>query len=411
MNNPDFISVVIPTYNRAGILKWSLREFCNQSLRNDLFEVIVVDDCSDVPIRESIVCNDYPYSLKIASTAKNSGPATARNIGGALARGNTILFVGDDCLPHKHLLFRHMLRHWQTDDWCVIQGYTDFHPTLVDTFHEFLSNGLQSNFSALRQQPDGRWIERDKNIPGWFLTTNVSLPRDMFEWHGGFDESFPHAAWEDIEFAIRVQMHGGKTFFEPDAINYHYHRQTLDSFAKRQVMEGKSRQYIVAAHPQLAPQMLDPQGIRDITEDRLQAQLEIARETHYNQSRELQELRIQRWHEALRFASLWGIKQGLKERGEWSPIWKAIEHLHIPDAVMQTAFAARSWEQRDYDYAWTCSEWAIRAESPAWCLPAVQGEIALAMGKKQDALDLFRKALEMGPGSAWPMERIEELSQ
>jgi len=408
--NP-YLTVIIPSHERRGLLHWALKEYNRQWLDPSLFEVIVVDDGSEKSAEEDFDKGSVRYPLVFLRKEKG-GPAKARNYGVAYARGEVLLFVGDDCLPHPMLLYRHWLRHREANgEWQVIQGYTDWHPSLVDTFHEYLNQGGgQAAWNKLRNPEDGRWISRDTSIPGYFLTTNVSIPKPMFEWHTGFDESFPQAAWEDIEFAVRIQMHGGKTFFEPDALNWHYHRQTLDGFAKRQVMEGKSRQYIVAAHPQLAPQMLDPQGIRDITEERLQAQLGIARELHYNSSRELQELRIRRWHEAFRLCSLWGIKQGLAERGKWSPIWKAIEHLHIGDAIMQTAFAARSWEQKDYDYAWTCSEWAIRAESPAWCLPAVQGEIALAMGKKQDAIDLFRKSLEMGPGERWPMDRIEELS-
>ena len=38
----------------------------------------------------------------------------------------------------------------------------------------------------------------------FFYTSNVSLPRGTFLALGGFDEEFPYAAWEDVEFAYRA---------------------------------------------------------------------------------------------------------------------------------------------------------------------------------------------------------------
>lgn len=39
-----YISLIIPTYRRVGLLQRHLRELCEQTLSPDLFEVIVVNN-------------------------------------------------------------------------------------------------------------------------------------------------------------------------------------------------------------------------------------------------------------------------------------------------------------------------------------------------------------------------------
>src|SRR3990167_2387225 len=108
------ISVVIPTFNRVGILLWALDEYKNQSLARDKFELVIVNDGgAEIPQKE------YPFNIKFLHQ-ENSGPSVARNLGVKNADGEWILFCGDDCLPHRHLLYRHWLRHYQAQQPCAI---------------------------------------------------------------------------------------------------------------------------------------------------------------------------------------------------------------------------------------------------------------------------------------------------
>src|SRR3990167_9133872 len=94
MSNP-YLSIVIPTFSRRGILHWALREYNRQWLDPTLFEVIVVDDGSEKPAEEGFDKESVRYPL-IFLRKENGGPAKARNYCVAHARGMALLFAGDD---------------------------------------------------------------------------------------------------------------------------------------------------------------------------------------------------------------------------------------------------------------------------------------------------------------------------
>ena len=399
---------------------WTLEELRRQSLNTDMWECIVIDDCSQDGTYEYLQSAKFPYNLKYAQTEKNSGPATARNLGASLASNPILAFIGDDTIPHRHLLYRHFLSHKQKGFPCAIQGYTDWHPSIPpDDFHRFLhgqtklgGGGQQANWNGLKDKKTGDWISPDTPLDGgFFLTTNISIHKDTFEFYGGFSETFPNAAWEDVALGVTLLSFGVRTYFECNAVNYHAHRMTLDGFVKRQIKEGKSRLHIVALHPFLAPQLLDVDGMRRAEGESLTMYVEAARVLHYNRDEIVQEARQNRWQLALRLASLEGIKQGLQERGEKCHIWWAIPHLHLNDAIMQTVSCAAAYEKEDLEFATVCYEWANKQEPDAWSMPAIRGEILLKQGKRADALAAFRESLSKSAGEKWPLERAKELSE
>src|SRR3990167_6873141 len=418
---PRKISLIIPTFSRRCILAWTLSELERQSLSREMWECIVVDDCSQDGTYEYLRSTKFLYNFKYAQTEKNSGPATARNLGASLASNPILAFIGDDTIPHRHLLYRHLLAHQQKGFPCAIQGYTDWHPAIPpDDFHRFLhgetklgGGGLQANWRGLKDK-NGAWIPLEQEMGGGgVLTTNVSVDKETFLFLGGFNVALAEAAWEDVEFSVRAQTFGTKTFFCPDSVSHHYHRQTLDGFVKRQIKEGRWRPQLCALHPFLAPQLLDVEGMRRAEGESLKMYVEAARVLHYNRDDmvQVQEARQNRWALALRLASLEGIKQGLQERGEKCHIWWAIRHLHLNDAIMQTVSCAAAYEKEDLEFATVCYEWANKQEPDAWCMPAIRGEILLKQGKRADALAAFRESLSKSAGEKWPLERVKELSE
>jgi len=90
-----FVSVVIPTYNRATILKETIKSVLSQTYRN--FEVIIADDGSTDNTKEivqSFKDNRISYIWQ-----ENSGtPAAARNTAIKNAKGEFIAFLDSDDL-------------------------------------------------------------------------------------------------------------------------------------------------------------------------------------------------------------------------------------------------------------------------------------------------------------------------
>lgn len=95
----DFVSVVIPTFNREESLLKVLDGYENQTYKN--FEVIVVNDGGEIPSIE----DKYSFPIKYLDTGyQGYGLAKARNMGIMNADGKYILFNDDRWLPDDNLI-------------------------------------------------------------------------------------------------------------------------------------------------------------------------------------------------------------------------------------------------------------------------------------------------------------------
>ncbi|MFM8717992.1 MAG: glycosyltransferase family 2 protein, partial [Chthoniobacterales bacterium] len=106
------ISVVIPAYNRAGLIGDTLKSLFNQTL--PATEIIVVDDGSTDFTAEAAESEFSVFSRQLAGKARipefkairqaNAGPGPARNRGLREARGEFVHFFDSDDVPalNKH---------------------------------------------------------------------------------------------------------------------------------------------------------------------------------------------------------------------------------------------------------------------------------------------------------------------
>lgn len=93
-------SIVVPTYNRAHLIKKTLQSLLDQTYKD--FEVIVVDDGS-TDETESVVCS--LTDVRIFYYKKNNAErATARNFGSGKATGEYVNFFDSDDLAYPNHL-------------------------------------------------------------------------------------------------------------------------------------------------------------------------------------------------------------------------------------------------------------------------------------------------------------------
>lgn len=96
----DLISVIIPTYNRAGVLGRSIQSVLAQTYTN--LELLIIDDCSDDGTQE-LVKEFKDERIRYYRNEENLGASVSRNRGISLAKGKFIAFQDsdDEWLPQK----------------------------------------------------------------------------------------------------------------------------------------------------------------------------------------------------------------------------------------------------------------------------------------------------------------------
>jgi GT2 family glycosyltransferase len=241
-----YFSVVVPTHNRLINLLQVLEALESQTDAPQ-FEVIVIDDGSSDRTAEIVPARRSPLAAGFTFRSQsNSGPGRARNLGVSLASGRFVVFIGDDTVPEPRFLAEHARIHRESGDDPLLAclGYTGWPDgERVTAFMDYINDyGLQFGYKLIR---DGEIAPFN-----FFYTSNISIDRRLLAEHP-FDTTFPSAAWEDIELAYRLDRKGLRIRYNAAAITRHYHRMSVDSFARRQYTVGKSGAIFYRKHPEL----------------------------------------------------------------------------------------------------------------------------------------------------------------
>lgn len=238
------LSIIIPTYNRREVLNESLKLIFDSKTDFD-YEVIIVDDGSENGILRKLTDDIRKYSRVKLFTQNHAGPGAARNLGIAKASGKIILFINDDTLVGKDFLKKHVTYHKKNQDWrAALVGPFIENPDIVTT-------------------PIMRWLVNESNlhfnydsfdsvqIPWYyFWTCNASIKRKFFiSKKIFFNETFPVAAWEDVEFGYRANEAGLKIFFDKKLNAYHNHFFYLKDVLSRFYTHGRGMYHLVGRIP------------------------------------------------------------------------------------------------------------------------------------------------------------------
>jgi glycosyltransferase involved in cell wall biosynthesis len=245
------LSVVVPTYNRAELLRLTLQSLVDQQMPRDEYEVIVSDDGSSDAT--PIVVESFADRLRLRCCYQEDlgyRLAEARNAGARLANAPILVFLDSGSLSSAQFLRAHLDAHKETlttpRGTAVLgymYGYQPFNPT----------EGLEDAIATMSIEEVLECFQDDRNF--WdrrhdlFSTINFDLTRLripwMFHWGGnlsvravdfwavgGFDEAFRSYGTEDTELGYRMFRHGVNLRIERDAWAIeHPHERNLDVLA------------------------------------------------------------------------------------------------------------------------------------------------------------------------------------
>ena len=222
--NPSF-SIVVPTYNRPGPLSQCLESIALIDYPADRFEVIVVDDGSHPSPCEIVARYGKRFPIRLLSK-ENGGPASARNFGARVARGDYLFFTDDDCRVERDLL-RRLAVHLERAPDAAIGG------SVVNA----LLRNIYSNVSQTHVRFLYDYYNRDFDRAQFFSSNNIAFPATLFHQIQGFDTSL--ATGEDREICDRWLASGHSLLYRPDVAIKHAHELTFASFWSQHFHYGK----------------------------------------------------------------------------------------------------------------------------------------------------------------------------
>jgi hypothetical protein len=260
-NRAPTMSVCIPTFNRAEMLRGAIASVLAQSLED--FELVISDNASTDHTHDVVTAIRDPRVRYVRQPA-NVGAVQNFNRCLALARGNYVaLFHDDDLMLPDNLRckalaldenprvgFVHSKFHSIDQHARVVKSSTNFGPPRT---HDVVEGG--------REFVIGRLLSYNNvNAP------SVVIRRDCYTRLGGFDESLPFTA--DFEYWMRIGCHYDVMFLarplvqcrDHDGAGTRHYMMVIDGV---RTFNGNGLQQLFAAKQAIlraAPTLVDASG-------------------------------------------------------------------------------------------------------------------------------------------------------
>ncbi len=253
------VSVVVPYYEAPDALDLTLAALERQTYPRDLFEVIVVDDGSSVPLEPPV---SSPLDVRVIHQEDlGFGLARARNNGARAARHPILVFLDCDMLPEAGWLAAHARWHHMAGDLLTLGFRAHVDVGGIDAATVRNRTGALADLFRGRRVDRPEWIEfhmsrtdeltmESDDLFRVVTGGNLGVGRRFFDHIGGFDESFNRWGMEDTEFGYRAFTHGGPLVPVRDALCWHQGEGADPSAAERASLDiQRAKVSHLIAHP------------------------------------------------------------------------------------------------------------------------------------------------------------------
>jgi glycosyltransferase involved in cell wall biosynthesis len=363
------LTVVIPSGGYGLPLRECLVSLATQTLEQDRFEVIVIDDRPAVAAADGEPLPEVGRTLRVLK-GHGRGASSARNLGAEHAAADIVLFLDDDMAAAPDLLERHLARHGDAGRVAVVGSYP---PAPVDP-------GLAANLAALWWSSRFTSLERGgAQTWAWMLSGNLSVPRADFLAIGGFINDFPHRR-EDYELGFRWISAGHQIVYAPEATAEHRYRLESTGRLRALYQEGRGDVVIARTHPGTA-------GALPLIRHRPLGRLPSPRRTAHLWLRT-------RIGIELSLATL-ALLERLKLRGAWMRLFAKLDSATYAAALQDGGFSPEQTRE-------TLLDFEISGRDPLPPISAVTPTLRVTHGGRE----LFRARRENG---LWDANSIRDL--
>lgn len=216
---PSAVTVIIPTFNRAADVQRALRHLFHQTVRD--LQVIVVDNSSTDGTAEQIhvLMGEWNGRLRYVRKAPK-GPASARNVGLAVATTPFVLFHDSDIELPPDWVERALARMIADPKLGAVGGY------ILYAFDDMRVNAFGGDMSRLGLAWDvdeGAALDpaQGQATRIWINCSAMLARTEVVRSAGGFDETFFYG-YEDSDLGWRINLVGhGVTVFPELRARHH----------------------------------------------------------------------------------------------------------------------------------------------------------------------------------------------
>jgi len=184
----DFVSVIIPTYNRERTLERAIRSVLGQTFTN--LELIIIDDGSS-DNTEALVAKLQKEDERISYfKTENKGVSAARNTGIRCARGNWLAFLDSDDEWLKGKLDKQ-------DEYLIANPEC----RIVHTEEIWIRNNVRVNPHKKHKKMGGRIFSQSLELC-LMSPSSILIHKSILDDVGLFNEKYP--VCEDYELWLRI---------------------------------------------------------------------------------------------------------------------------------------------------------------------------------------------------------------
>jgi len=223
MSNLPKISIIIPTYNRADLIKETLNSIFNQTYSN--WEAIIVDDASE-DNTEELVKAIGDSRIHYICHSRNKGGAEARNTGIEKAQGEYIAFLDSDDWWQPTKLETQINDILSRNNPANVVSYTKV---------QALNQQDKSVFFPLRRKKENESIAEylflGKIGEGVMFTSSLMMAKSLISKTKFKPNLKKH---HDLDLAIRLEYNGAKFQYIDQALSIWRNDQRSDRLSKCQ---------------------------------------------------------------------------------------------------------------------------------------------------------------------------------
>lgn len=234
-----YVSVIVPTWNRADLLKATIGSLLNQAYPSSRYELIIVDDGSSDST--SRIVKDLQSVVQAPvirySSQPHRGPNAARNAGLSLASGQLICFVDDDVEAPPGWLRAITHGSWRFPAAECFGGPIRLR---LEGQAPRLCGREPLGETELDLGPVDKLVHPRLGDPSveavW--SANMAIRREAVERAGPFDEALSIYG-DELEWEVRLHERGGAIAYLHDA--WLWHRRTAQDLRLARLLRSRFR--------------------------------------------------------------------------------------------------------------------------------------------------------------------------